>query len=181
MLRRLSIVLLFFPMCSAIIQGQSAADNKIVRFSIPGSVEEATAEVDTPESRAVLEDFRKSKILARFHEALLTNDTKVLDELIADHVVWVAERFGKGENLTKAQVLAHFGSKKSVRVDDHSRDHVHFSVFSNAVAMTGNSTSLMQYKGQTSHGPRLFAIVFVKEAGQWRVAVHSIMDYDGFL
>jgi len=128
-----------------------------------------------------LDDFAQAKVLERFHQALLNNDKAVLDDMIADQVIWVAERFGKGENLSKAQVLAHFGSKKEVKVEEHTRDHVRLTAFANTVVMTGNSTSVMKYKGQVSRGPRLFAIVYGKQNGRWQVLVHSIMDYDGML
>jgi ketosteroid isomerase-like protein len=167
--------------CLLSIHGQTTGEKKVVRYAVPGAAEEAIAEVQSKQAQEVLDDFAQSKVLEKFHQALLTNDKDALDAMIADQVVWVAERFGKGENLTKAQVLAHFGSKKQVRVDEHTRDHVRLTAFANTVVMTGNSTSVMKYKGQVSRGPRLFAIVWSKQDGRWQVLVHSIMDYDGML
>jgi ketosteroid isomerase-like protein len=181
MIRRLLVLTILTCVSVMPLHAQGNSENKIVKYPVPGSAEEAIAEVQSKQAQEVLDDFAQAKVLERFHQALLNNDKEVLGAMIADQVVWVAERFGKGENLTKDQVLAHFGSKKEVRVDEHTRDHVRLSAFSNIVVMTGNSTSIMKYKGQVSRGPRLFAIVFAKQDGRWQVLVHSIMDYDGML
>jgi len=181
MKRRFLLLSLMMLVCACLVRGQDTREKKILRYPDPSSAEDAIAEVQTAQAREVLDDFAQSKVLERFHQALLNNDKQVLDSMIADQVVWVAERFGKGENLTKAQVLAHFGSKKEVRVDSHTRDHVRLSAFGNTVVMTGNSTSVIKYKGQVSNGPRLFAIVWAKLDGRWQLVVHSIMDYDGML
>ena len=167
--------------CISLVQSQTTSEKKIVRYPDPSSAEDAIAEVQSAQEREILDDFAQSKVLERFHQALLNNDKEVLDAMIADQVVWVAERFGKGENLTKAQVLAHFGSKKEVHVNVHTRDHVRLTAYGNTVVMTGNSSSVMKYQGQVSRGPRLFAIVWVKLGGRWQLVVHSIMDYDGML
>jgi methylaspartate ammonia-lyase len=179
--RRVLLLLLFTLTGGVALRGQSGFEKKIVKYSVPGASEEAVAEVQSKEAQELLDDFAQAKVLERFHQALLNNDKAVLDDMIADQVIWVAERFGKGENLSKAQVLAHFGSKKEVKVEEHTRDHVRLTAFANTVVMTGNSTSVMKYKGQVSRGPRLFAIVYGKQNGRWQVLVHSIMDYDGML
>jgi len=181
MIRRLLILAILTFVSVMPIRGQGNSEKKIIKYSVPGSAQDAIAEVQSKQAQEVLDDFAQAQVLERFHQALLNNDRDVLNAMIADQVVWVAERFGKGENLTKEQVLAHFGSKKEVRVDEHTRDHVRLSSFGNIVVMTGNSTSVMKYKGQVSRGPRLFAIVFAKQDGRWQVLVHSIMDYDGML
>jgi ketosteroid isomerase-like protein len=181
MIKRLLILAILTFVNVMPIRGQATSEKTIVKYPVPGSAEDAVAEVQSKQAQEVLDDFAQAKVLERFHQALLNNDRDALNAMIADQVVWVAERFGKGENLTKEQVLAHFGSKKEVRVDEHTRDHVRLSAFGNIVVMTGNSTSVMKYKGQVSRGPRLFAIVFAKQDGRWQVLVHSIMDYDGML
>lgn len=181
MIRRIFFAFLLMVTFVALAESQGASQKKILHYPMPGSTEDAVAEVASRQEQDVLDDFAQSKVLDRFHQALLTNDKEALDGMIADQVVWVAERFGKGENLTKAQVLAHFGSKKTVRVDQHTRDHVRLSSFGNTVVMTGNSSSVMQYKGEVSNGPRLFAIVWAKLNGRWQLVVHSIMDYKGML
>jgi ketosteroid isomerase-like protein len=181
MMRRFLLLPVLTLACIGLLRSQSKTEQGIVKYPDPSSSEDAIAEVRTAHAKEVLDDFAQAKVLARFHHALLNNDKDALDAMIADQVVWVAERFGKGENLTKAQVLAHFGSKKEVRVDEHTRDHVRLYAFGNTVVMTGNSSSIMKYKGQVSNGPRLFAIVWAKLDGRWQVIVHSIMDYDGML
>src|ERR1051326_3775699 len=124
-MNRRFLLLLGFALTGCVsLHGQASFEKRIVKYSVPGSSEEAIAEVQSKEAQEVLDDFAQAKVLERFHQALLNNDKAVLDDMIADQVIWVAERFGKGENLTKAQVLAHFGSKKEVKVDEHTRDHV---------------------------------------------------------
>jgi hypothetical protein len=181
MLRRFLVLPVLALVWIGFAGAQTSAEQNVVRYPDPSSADDAIAEIKSPQAKEVLDDFAKSKVLERFHHALLDNNKETLDAMIADQVVWVAERFGKGENLTKAQVLAHFGSKKQVRVDEHTRDHVRLYAYGNTVVMTGNSTSVMQYKGQVSRGPRLFAIVWSKQDGRWQLILHSIMDYDGML
>jgi len=160
--------------------GQSTTQSKI--YPIPGAPSGATGEYETPEQLKVLEEFHESKLLENFDHALLTNDKAALDRMISDHVLWIGERFGKGENLTKAGVLASFGEKKTVSISAHTRDHVRLRVMGKeSVLMTGNSTSVLTIQGKLSHTNRLFAVVYTKLDGRWQCTLHTIMDYDGLL
>jgi hypothetical protein len=171
----LSILLLV-----GLAQAQGITQTKI--YPIPGAVTGAVGEYETPEQLKVLEEFHQSKLLENFDQALLTNDKAALDRMIADHVVWIGERFGKGENLTKAGVLASFGERKAVSVSEHTRDHVRLRALGkDEVLMTGNSTSVLTLQGKLSRTNRLFAIVYTKLDGRWQCTLHTIMDYDRFL
>lgn len=165
---------------SCFAQDQNAVHKK--RYDIAGAPDGAVGEYATTEELRVLDDFDKSKFLENYDKALLTNDRAALGQLIADRVVWVSERFGKGEDLTKAEVLDSFGSKKVISVASHERDHVLLRVFGpNTVFMTGNSTSVLTYQNKMSRSNRLFASVYMKLDGRWQCTLHTIMDYDGLL
>jgi hypothetical protein len=161
-------------------QGQGTTQTKV--YPIPGAVEGGVGEFETQEELKVLDDFIQSKYLEKYDQALLTNDKDALDRMIADHAVWVAERFGKGEHLTKAGVLASFGDKKVVSVSAHTRDHIRLRAWGrDAVLMTGNSTSVLTLQGKPSRTNRLFAQIYMKLDGRWQCTLHTIMDYDGLL
>src|ERR1700733_9537935 len=113
-------------------------------YSIAGVSDGGVGEYETPDQLKVLDEFIRPKYLEMYDQALLTNDKAALDSMIAEHAVWVSERFGKGEHLDKAGVLATFGDKKVVSVASHSRDHVRLRAMgSDEVLMTGNSTSVL--------------------------------------
>ncbi|HEY1501859.1 MAG TPA: nuclear transport factor 2 family protein [Acidobacteriaceae bacterium] len=151
-------------------------------YAIAGAPEGATGEYDSLRQLKVLDDFDQSHFLERFDHALLNNDRTALDGMISDRVIWVAERFGKGEDLDKEGVLASFGSKEKVKVSSHTRDHVLLRVFGdNTVMMTGNSTSILSYQKAASQSNRLFATVYMKIGGRWQCTMHTIMDYNGLL
>lgn len=160
--------------------GQKTLHEK--HYNIAGAANGATGEYETPDQLKLLDDFDQSKFLERYDHALLTNDKAALSDMIADRAVWIAERFGKGEDMNKAGVLASFGEKKVVYVASHSRDHVLLRVFgSDTIIMTGNSTSVLTYENKESHSNRLFASVYMKLDGRWQCTLHTIMDYDGLL
>ena len=78
---------------------------QIVKYPLPGS-EDTVGEVETKEARKVLDDFYQSRVLHTGAEASPSNDVAARGRLMADHFIQVSERFGIGERLTKAQVLA---------------------------------------------------------------------------
>ncbi|MDT4947098.1 MAG: hypothetical protein QOH14_3831 [Pseudonocardiales bacterium] len=157
-------------------------DVKTKIYPIPGAAEGAVGEYTTDEGLRVLDDFHESGYLVRYHDALLTGDREAFDDLISDQTVYVAERFGKGQTQTKADVMATFGTKKVVNVAAHTRDHCRLiPVGSDTVVMTGRSTSEFTYRGRTSRGPRIFAQAYMRLDGRWQCFIHSIMDYDGWL
>lgn len=178
--RRFILLPLLILLSASLASGQRAVHTKV--YPVPGAAEGGVAEFETPEELKVLDDFFQSKYLEQYDQALLTNDKAALDRMIADHAVYVGERFGKGEHLGKAGVLASFGDKKVVSVSAHTRDHIRFRAWGkDAVLMTGNSTSVLTIQGKPSRTNRLFAQVYMKIDGRWQCTLHSIMDYDGLL
>jgi hypothetical protein len=89
------------------LTGQVTTEKKveIVKYPLPGS-EDTVGEVETKEARKVLDDFYQSKVLQMGAEASPSNDVAARGRLMADHFIQVSERFGIGERITKAQVLA---------------------------------------------------------------------------
>jgi hypothetical protein len=151
-------------------------------YPIPGAAEGAVGEYQTDDELRVLDDFQDSGYLEDYHRAVLTGDRELFERLLTDQAVYVAERFGKGQRHSKADHLASFGKKEVVDVKEHTRDHVRLiPVGGDTVVMTGNSTSVFNYKGQTSRGPRIFAQAYMKLDGRWQCFIHAIMDYDGML
>jgi ketosteroid isomerase-like protein len=175
---------LLLPLLSVALAGlakdQGTIHTKV--YPIPGAADGAVGEYETDGQLKVLDDFQKSNFLVDYDAAILANDKAAFDRMVADRAVYVAERFGKGQNQSKADFLASFGEKHVVSVAAHTRDHVRLRVFGdNTVVMTGNSTSALTYNGKPSQTSRLFAIVYMKLDGRWQCVVHSIMDYKGLL
>jgi len=159
---------------------QGTAKTKV--YQIPGAANGAVGEYETEDQLKLLEDFDQSKYLEEYDHAVLTNDKRAFDRLIADRAVYVGERFGQGENLDKAGVLSSFGEKNVIRVSKHTRDHVRLRAFGkDTVIMTGNSTSVLTINGKLSEGTRLFANTYMKLDGRWQCVVHTVVDYKGLL
>jgi hypothetical protein len=178
MARRLLLLPLLAVALVGVAKGQGTTEKKveIVKYPVPGS-EDAVAEVKTEEARRVLDDFYHSGALEDLHQAAVKNDPAANDRLIADQVVWVAERLGVGESLTKAQVLADFGSGH-LHMNSHTHDHVRLVAFgTNVVIATGRSTSVLHYGGKVDKGPRVFAEVWMKQDdGHWQMVEHVQAD-----
>ena len=180
MKRRVYVCLLVGVLWAGIARAQETTQTKV--YAIAGAPDGAVGEYESPDQLKVLDEFIQSKYLEKYDQALLTNDKAALDSMIADHAVWVSERFGKGEHLDKAGVLATFGDKKVVSVAVHVRDHVRLRAMgSDEVLMTGNSSSVLTLQGKQSRTNRLFAQIYKKIDGRWQCTLHSIMNYDGLL
>lgn len=176
MFRRMLLVPLMGVALSASvgILGGAGKGVEIVKYPVPGS-EDAVGEVDSEASRKVLDDFYKSHVLDDVHRSAVTNDSALTDSLLADHVVWVSERLGIGESLTKAQVLADIRSSH-LHMNSHQHDHVRLVAFGDTVVVTGRSTSVLHYGGQEDKGPRVLVEVWTKQNGRWRMVAHVQAD-----
>src|ERR1700680_3242367 len=112
-MRRCAVTFLFGALTFALVgsvKGQDSSSQKkmeYVKYPVSGS-EDATGEIQTVEDRELLNDFYQSKVQEQLHQAVVTNDAAKFDPLLADQMTWIAERFGKGIILTKAQVLDDF-------------------------------------------------------------------------
>lgn len=111
------------------------------------------------------------KIDEQVHEADARADTKFLERVFADDMVWTA----RGDVLNKAQVLADFrtGNDKLEKIDHYD---IHAHVYGDTVILTGRSRSTVEYKGRISKGPRLFTQVYVKLDGRWQLVSHQVTD-----
>ena len=111
------------------------------------------------------------KLDEQVHEADARADTKFLEGVYADDLVWTA----RGDVLNKAQVLADFktGNDKLQRIDHYD---IQAHVYPNTVILTGRSKSTVEYKGKISKGPRLFTQVYVKLDGRWQLVSHQVSD-----
>jgi hypothetical protein len=153
-------------------------------YPIPAAADGALGEYTSEEELALLDDFAAYEYLAKYDQAVKTNDRELFDLLVADQAIYVAERFGRGARLSKTEFMTTFGDAKptGVHVTHHTHDNVRLRAFGgNTVVQIGNSTSLLTYKGQISRGPRLFAVTYMKLDGRWQCVVHTTMEYSGWL
>jgi len=180
MVRRFLLLPLLTVALAGFVKGQGATHTKV--YPIPTEADGAVAEYEIPEQLKVLDDFISSGFLVKYDKALKENDREAFDRMIADQALYVDERFGKGEYLTKAGFMNTFGEKKVIHVFVHRTDHARLRAFGdNAVLFSGQSTSVLTYHGKMSNSSRLFANVYMKLDGRWQLVSHCIMDYNGLL
>ena len=93
---------------------------------------------------------------------------------MADHFIQVSERFGIGERLTKAQVLADTKSGQ-MHMDHLKHDRIRLIAFAdNVVVVTGHSTSSLHYNGKVDTADRVFGDTWVKLDGRWQQVEHCV-------
>jgi hypothetical protein len=176
MIRRVLPLALMAIACAGFVRGQGTTEKiEIVKYPVPGSPD-AAGEIKTAEQRKVLDDFYQSKVLEELDHAAVTNSGSAHANLLADQVVWVSERLGVGERLTKDQVEADTGNSH-LKMNTHTHDHVRMVAFGNTVVVSGRSTSVLHYGGKIDKGPRVFAEVWQKQPnGQWLMIEHVQAD-----
>ena len=115
-------------------------------------------------------------VIKGYDQATKTGDADARAPLFNDDMLCISERFGRGEILTKTQVLDLHPSGK-IQTISHTHDNIRMQAFGgNTVIVTGHSTTVMRYKGRLSKGPRLFTFVFVKLNGRWQIVAQHISD-----
>jgi Domain of unknown function (DUF4440) len=157
------------------LAGQATTEKKIeiVKYPLPGS-EDTVGEAETKEARKVLDDFYQSNVLQLSAQASPSNDTSARGRLMADHFIEVSERFGIGERLTKAQVLADTQSG-NMHMDHLKHDHIRLIAFGeNTVVVTGHSSSSLHYNGKVDTADRVFGDTWVKLNGHWQQVEHCV-------
>lgn len=157
------------------LAGQVNSERKpeIVKYPLPGS-EDTVGEVETQQARKVLDDFYQSKVLQMGAEASPINDVTARGRLMADHFVQVSERFGTGERLSKAQVLADTKSGQ-MHMDQLKHDHIRLIAFGeDVVVVTGHSSSSLHYNGKVDTADRVFGDTWVKLNGRWQQVEHCV-------
>ena len=157
------------------LAGQAANERKveIVKYPLPSS-EDTVGEVESKEARKVLDDFYQSNVLQMGAEASPNNDVAARGRLMADHFIQVSERFGIGERLTKAQVLADTQSGQ-MHMDHLTHNHIRLIAFGeNTVVVTGHSSSTLHYGGKVDTADRVFGDTWVKLNGRWQQVAHCV-------
>jgi hypothetical protein len=157
------------------LAGQATTEKKIeiVKYPLPGS-EDTVGEAETKEARKVLDDFYQSNVLQLSAQASPSNDASARGRLMADHFIQVSERFGIGERLTKAQVLADTQSG-NMHMDHLKHDHIRLIAFGeNTVVVTGHSSSSLHYNGKVDTADRVFGDTWVKLNGRWQQVEHCV-------
>jgi Domain of unknown function (DUF4440) len=107
-------------------------------------------------------------------EASPNNDVAARGRLMAENFIQVSERFGTGERLTKAQVLADTQSGQ-MHMDHLKHDHIRLIAFGeNTVVVTGHSSSTLHYGGKVDTADRVFGDTWVKLNGHWQQVAHCV-------
>jgi hypothetical protein len=104
-------------------------------------------------------------------QAIMGKDTVTLNRLYAEGLAWL----GRGELLTKAQVISDFGSG-TLRNNSFVHDQLHVKVYGDTAVLTGHSTSELVFHGKVLGGPKRFTDVWVKIDGRWQLVAHSVID-----
>jgi ketosteroid isomerase-like protein len=173
--RRIALLPLLAVALVGFVKGTTEKKVEVVKYPIPGS-EDTVGEVETKEARKVLDDFYRSKVTDEFAQAAKSNDAAAVVSLMPDQVVWVTERFGIGEKLTKAQVAASIVSGHD-HMDKFKHDHIRLVAFGgNTVVVSGRSISNKHYEGKVFNGPRVFVVVWIKQGGRWHLVAHFVAD-----
>jgi hypothetical protein len=169
------LIAIAFVGLGGFLTGQVTSERKveILKYPLPGS-EDTVGEVETKEARKALDDFYRSKVLQIGAEASPSNDVGARGRLMADHFIQVSERFGIGERLTKAQVLADTESGH-MHMDHLKHDHIRLVAFGdNVVVVTGHSSSALHYNGKVDTADRVFGDTWVKLNGRWQQVEHCV-------
>ena len=175
MRKSLVLIVIAFAGFAGFLMGQVSTESKleIVKYPLPGS-EDTVGEVETQQARKVLDDFYQSKVLQMSAEASPSNDVAARGRLMAEHFIQVSERFGIGERLTKAQVLADTKSGQ-MHMDHLKHDHIRLLAFGdNVVVVTGHSSSALHYNGKVDTADRVFGDTWVKLNGHWQQVIHTV-------
>lgn len=102
------------------------------------------------------------------NQALQKGDADALAKLYTDDLIYTN---ALGLTLTKQQHLADIRSRK-LKLTAFKHSNVEVRVHGNAGFVTGISTSMVDFHGNSSDSPRKFLNVYVKENGVWKCAVH---------
>jgi hypothetical protein len=115
-------------------------------------------------------------VLKGYDQATKTGNQDARAPLFNDDMLALSERFGRGEVLNKTQLLDLHRSGKLKNIS-YAHDDIRLRAFGgNTVVMTGHSTTVLNYRGKISKGPRLFTFVFIKFNGQWQIVSQHISD-----
>jgi uncharacterized protein (TIGR02246 family) len=102
------------------------------------------------------------------NQALQKGDADALAKLYTDDLIYTN---ALGLVLTKQQHLTDIRSRK-LQLTAFKHSDVQVRVHGNTGLVTGTSTSMVTFHGNSSDSPRKFLNVYVKENGVWKCAVH---------
>lgn len=111
------------------------------------------------------------KLEQKEDQAIMVKDTATLDRLYAKRLAWL----GRGELLTKAQVISDFAAG-NLRNNSMVHTDLHVNVYGDTAVLTGHSTSELVFHGKVLGGPKRFTDVWVKIDGRWQLVAHSVID-----
>lgn len=138
--------------------------------ALSGGVGVQSASGESPEVEKIKQEVLQ--VEREQDEAVAKSDTKVLDRIWADGLVYTTPT---GELVTKAHHLADFQSGVR-KFDSMKHDNFQVRVYGDTAVLTARSTSVLHYKGQVSAGPRVFTNVYVKMDGRWQLVSHHVTD-----
>ncbi len=102
------------------------------------------------------------------NQALQKGDADALAKIYTDDLIYTN---ALGLTLTKQQHLDDIRSRK-LKLTAFKHSNVEVRVHGNTGFVTGVSTSMVDFHGNSSDSPRKFLNVYVKENGVWKCAVH---------
>jgi ketosteroid isomerase-like protein len=139
----------------------------ILAMSILGG---AAAEGQAGKGSRVVADAKNEVLQAEQsrNQALQKGDADALAKLYTDDLVYTN---ALGYTLTKEQHLADIRSGK-LQLTALNHGNVEVRIHGNTGLVTGISTSLVNFHGNSSDSQRKFLNVYVKENGVWKCAVH---------
>jgi hypothetical protein len=115
----------------------------------------------------------QQQILAKEEQqnnALLRNDAASLGPMCAAELAWTNS---SGVLLSKSEMLTDLKSGKQ-RNSTIVHDDIRLHFYGDTVIVTGISTSHYQYNGKEFIGARRFTNVWIKQGGDWLLAVHHV-------
>ncbi len=120
---------------------------------------------------------------AHFNKGIWDLNPAEMAPCMADGYTKIAERFGIGGMLNKAQRLENLTHRQGAVVRreqvvqfEHYIDLHVFGDHNDTVVLTGFSKSILHFEGKLSSGPRLYAFVYVKQHGQWLIVAEMTSD-----
>jgi ketosteroid isomerase-like protein len=103
------------------------------------------------------------------NEAMQKGDTKVLEQIYSDGLIFVNAR---GLVLTKQDRIREFDSGNVKYVSFRQGDY-RFHIYGTTAILTGIACSVVDYHGRVNSIPRRFTSTYVKLVGHWRLVAHQ--------
>lgn len=128
-----------------------------------GAQEQPAASQDAEIEKEIL------SIEALKNDAMQKGETKVLEEIYSDSLIFVNSR---GKLLTKQDRVKEFASG-NVKYSSFRQGDYRFHLYGNTAVVTGLACSVVDHHGRVNQTPRRFTSVYVKLDGHWRFVAHQ--------